>query len=143
MLTDIKDKNNPEKEKNLRAARAEEIIIASLARNPDFYKKFKSDLKPDLFITAFNKRILTVLLQKLESENGVELSFFAAYFNPEEMDSITRIFRLGEEISNTPEEIGDCIETLKKEKSTVGIKASELSDEEFAKLFRKNKNTGW
>ena len=137
MLTDIKDKNNPEKEKNLRAARAEEIIIASLARNPDFYPKLKDKLIPDLFITAFNQRIYAVLLQKLESGNGVELSYFAEEFSPQEMDSITRIFRLGDEIGNTPQEIEDCINVLQKEKTTANVKASELSDEEFLKLFTK------
>ena len=137
MLTDVKDKNNLEKEKKLRAARAEEIIIASLARNPDFYLKLKEKLVPDLFITAFNQRIYTVLLQKLESGNGVELSFFAESFNPQEMDSITRIFRLGDEIGNTPQEVEDCINVLIKEKSSANVRASELSDEDFLKLFRK------
>ena len=137
MLTDLKDKNNPEKEKNLRAARAEEIIIASLARNQDFYPKLKDRLTPDLFITAFNQRIYTVLLQKLESGSGVELSFFAESFTPQEMDSITRIFRLGDEIGNTPQEVEDCINVLEKEKLTANVKASELSDEDFLKLFRK------
>lgn len=137
MFTDIKDKNNPEKEKNLRAARAEEIIIASLARNSDFYPKLKDKLIPDLFITAFNQRIYAVLLQKLESGNGVELSYFAEEFSPQEMDSITRIFRLGDEIGNTPQEIEDCINVLQKEKTTANVKASELSDEEFLKLFTK------
>ena len=137
MLTDVKDKNNPEKEKNLRAARAEEIIIASLARNPDFYRNFKENLTPDLFITEFNKRVFTVLLEKLQNGNGVELSFFAGDFSPQEMNSITRIFRLGDEIGNTHQEIEDCIKALKSEKLTANVKASELSDEEFLKLFQK------
>ncbi len=137
MLTDIKDKNNPEKEKNLLAARAEEIIIASLARNPDFYRKLSGELTPEVFVTSFNKRVATVLLQKLESGSGAELSYFAGSFTPQEMDSITRIFRLGDEIGNTPQEVEDCINVLKKEKRTANVKASELSDEEFLKLFQK------
>lgn len=137
MLTDLKDKNNPEREKNIRAARAEEIIIASLARNPDFYRKLRDKLSADIFVTDFNRRIITSLIDKLENGKGIELGFFADEFSPAEMDSLTRIFRLGDEIGNTPEECEECIEVLKNCKKTPTVKASDLSDEEFRKLFNK------
>lgn len=138
MLTDTSDKNNPEKKENIRAARAEEILIASLFRNPDFYKKLKDNLTPELFVTSFNRRIIASLISKIEKNEGVEITFFSGEFSPAEMDSIIRIFHLGDEIANTVEECEDCIKTLKESKLSVGVKASELSDEEFLKLFKKN-----
>lgn len=137
MLFSAKDKNNPEREHNIKAARAEEIIIASLARNPDFYKKLEGKLTPDLFVTSFNKRLFTALCEKIKENSGLELSFFADEFNPQEMDSVTRIFHSGVQLSNTLKECEDCIEVLKSCSGGEKPKASELSDDEFLKLFKK------
>ena len=41
LLKSNEDKNNPERAKNLGAAKAEETLIASFLRNPDFYNKLK------------------------------------------------------------------------------------------------------
>ena len=42
-------KANPERQKNLIAAKAEEILIASLLHNPDFYAKIKDSVSDDDF----------------------------------------------------------------------------------------------
>ena len=122
---------------NTKAARAEEILIASLARNPDFYRKLEGKLTPDLFVTSFNKRLFGSLCEKIKSDSGLELSFFADEFNPQEMDSVTRIFHSGVELSNTLKECEDCIEVLKSCSGGEKPKASQLSDDEFLKLFKK------
>lgn len=138
MLTDISDPNNPEREKNIRAARAEEILIASLVRNPDFYNKLKDRLSPELFVTSFNRRIFASLLKKLEEGREVGLTFFSDEFNPREMDSVTRIINLGHQIGNTVSECEDCIRVLTQCRGSADVRASELSDEEFRKLFKKS-----
>ncbi len=133
----FEDKNNPERETNLRAARAEETLIASFMRNPDFYKKLKEKIVPGDFITAFNRRIMQCLVNALE--NGLEpnLSIFSAYFTPEEMDSVTRISRISETLSNTVKECEDCIKVLKDKSSQKITDTSSMSDEEFLSLFKK------
>ncbi len=137
MLTDIKDKNNPEREKNIRAARAEEIIIASLARNPDFFNKLRASLSPELFVTSFNRRIISSLISRLESGGGVELPYFSSEFNPQEMDSVTRIFNLGTEIANTLSECEDCIKVLSEYTASEAKSFSDMSEDEYRQLFRK------
>lgn len=131
------DKNNPERAKNLLAARAEETLISSLMRNPDFYAKLKDKFTPDDFITSFNKRIIQCLTDKLEAGLQPELSLFAKEFSPEEMDSVTRIYHLSKDLGNTLKECEDCIEVLKKSGSSAAVDPTAMSDEEFLKLFKK------
>ncbi len=133
----FEDKNNPERAANLRAARAEETIIASFMRNPDFYKKLKDKLTTDDFVTAFNRRLYECLTKKLDAGVDAELSQFAGHFSPEEMDSITRIFISSNSLSNTLKECEDCIAVLKEKTGPKITDASEMSDEEFLKLFKK------
>lgn len=134
----FEDKNNPERAKNIRAAKAEETIIASFMRNPDFYKKLKDRLSPDDFVTAFNRRLYECLASKLEAGVDAELSQFAQHFSPEEMDSVTRIFISSSTLSNTVKECEDCIAVLKQKAAPKITDTSAMSDEEYLKLFNKN-----
>ncbi len=134
----FEDKNNPERAKNIRAAKAEETIIASFMRNPDFYKKLKDRLSPEDFVTAFNRRLYECLAEKLEAGVDAELSQFAQHFSPEEMDSVTRIFISSSTLSNTVKECEDCIAVLKQKAAPKITDASAMSDEEYLKLFKKN-----
>ncbi len=134
----FEDKNNPERAKNIRAAKAEETIIASFMRNPDFYKKLKDRLSPDDFVTAFNRRLYECLAEKLEAGVDAELSQFAQHFSPEEMDSVTRIFISSSTLNNTVRECEDCIAVLKEKVAPRITDTSAMSDEEYLKLFKKN-----
>ncbi len=133
----FEDKNNPERAGNLRAAKAEETLISSFLRNPDFYYKLKEKISHADFITTFNSRIMESLERGLDAGLEPSLSLFSADFTPEEMDSVTRIFHQSGNLSNTLKECEDCIEVL-KDKSTLRITdTSSLSEEEYLKLFRK------
>jgi DNA primase len=133
----FEDKNNPERAGNLRAAKAEETLIASFLRNPDFYYKLREKISHVDFITAFNARIMQTLEKGLNEGYEPGLSLFSADFTPEEMDSVTRIFHQSNSLSNTLKECEDCIDVLKN-KAVPKIKdTSDLSEEEYLKLFRK------
>lgn len=133
----FEDKNNPERAANIKAARAEETLIASFMRNPDFYNKLKERIFPEDFVTSFNRRIMQSLVNALESGIEPNLSFFSADFTPEEMDSVTRIFHLSSNLGNTLKECEDCIAVLKDKSSQKITDTSSMSDEEFLKLFKK------
>ena len=139
MLMSGVSSKNPERSANLRAAKAEETIIASLMRNPDFYQKLKDEISPDDFVTALNRRIFTVVTDRVSQGGSAEPFFLSSSFTPDEMDEVTRLFRQSSQMRNTVEECMDCIKILKMEKNRPeDIKASELSDDDFAKLFRQN-----
>ena len=131
------DKNNPQRAANIRAAKAEETLIASLMRNPDFYPKLKDKFSADDFVTDFNKRIMRCLADKLDKGLIPELSLFAREFTPEEMGSVTRIYMSSAELSNTLRECEDCIAVLQKAAESKPADVSSLSAEEYLKLFNK------
>lgn len=140
LLINGQNTKNPERAQHLRAAKAEETLIASLMRNPDFYNKLKDGLSVDYFVTALNRRIFSVVLSRLEEGGNTEPYFLSSEFTPDEMDEVERIFRSAAQLSNTVDECADCIKILKEEKNKPEtVKASELSDEDFAKLFRSDK----
>ena len=140
LLINGQNTKNPERAQHLRAAKAEETLIASLMRNPDFYNKLKDELSADYFVTALNRRIFSVILSRLDEGGNTEPYFLSSEFTPDEMDEVERIFRSAAQLSNTVEECADCIKILKEEKNKPeSIKASELSDDDFAKLFRPDK----
>lgn len=135
--TSADDKINPDKKKFVLQAKAEEIIIVSLFRNPDFYKKLKDDLTPDLFFTSFNKRVLNVLLSLLESGRPLDVSSFRDSFSADEMGRITYFSDVCTEVSDTLEECRECIETLKNAKNKKSFdEVSAMSDEDFANMFK-------
>ncbi len=131
------DKINPDRKKFPKQTKAEEIIITTLFRNPDFYRKLKDDLTPDLFFTSFNKRVITVLISLLENGRDLEVSSFRDNFSADEMGRITYLSDIHNEISDTLEECRECIETLKNAKNKKSFdEVSAMSDEDFANMFK-------
>lgn len=137
MLNSFEDKNNPERQKHLRAAKSEETLIASLMRNPDFYKKVKEQFTPDDFVTDFNKRIITHLISLIEGGYSTDLSMFSSDFDINEMNTVTKIAMGSQNLSNTLKECEECIQVLKNEKNKLSKNAAEMSDEEFLNAFNK------
>ncbi len=136
LTSTFEDKNNPEKQNNLRATRAEEVLIASLMRNNDFYPKIKDEFSPDDFVTQFNRRIITVLIELIDGGFPTELSMFASEFTPDEMNSVARISFLSDSLANTLRECRDCIRVLKEEKEKISSSDSEnMSDEDYLNAF--------
>lgn len=81
---------NAEKEKNLRAALAEEGIIAFLFRHQDRAAELKEQLPPEKFITAYNRRVYALLLGKT-IYGDVSLADFSQDLSPDELSELTRI----------------------------------------------------
>ena len=137
-----KDDINPEKAKNIRAARAEETLIATIMMNPDFYPKIKDKVSDDMFVTDFNRRVYNAVSGRLQEGRSIELSMFAAEFTPEEMGRLAQLNTMGDKISCTVAECDDCIKVLKQEKAKLmAVNASDLGGDDFRNLF-KNLNNG-
>ena len=131
------NKVNTQRSKALRAAKAEEILIASFMSDPELYRKLESKLTPELFVTDFNRRVFSAISERIKDGRPVGLSFFASEFTLEEISVIARIETVSTDISNSVRECEDCINVLKKEKNRhIDVKPSEMSDEDFMKLFK-------
>ena len=131
------NKVNTQRAKALLAAKAEEILIASFMSDPELYRKLESKLTPELFVTDFNRRVFSAISERIKDGRPVGLSFFASEFTPEEISVIARIETVSTDISNSVRECEACITVLKKEKNRhIDVKPSEMSDEDFMKLFK-------
>ncbi|MBR5773052.1 MAG: DNA primase [Clostridia bacterium] len=142
LFSSFEDKNNPQRQQKLRAARAEETLIASFMKNPDFYKKLKDTFSPDDFTTEFNKRIIKHLTGLIEDGYSTDLSMFNSEFDIEEMNTVAKIAISAGSLSNTLRECEDCIAVIKAESSKPDTDAKNMSDEEYLSAFRKNNNGG-
>lgn len=135
------DDVNPQRKYHVKAARAEDIILATLFNNPDFYQSIGSKLSPEMFITDFNRKVYQALSKRLDESRSIDLSVFTGEFLPEESGRLAKFIAMRDEISNTVAECLDCIEVLKKEAAkTQKVNPAEMSNEEFLKLFRKKSN---
>ena len=118
-LTVQKDALNPERRDHYRAAKAEEAILTLLMQNNDFFPSVRDKLSPDDFVTAFWAHAYTQLLRCFDSEGVVDIPHLSAYFDPEEMSRVTRLFMNRSLYLNTLEECMDCVHTLQTEKENM------------------------
>ena len=99
-----------------RAAKAEEAILTLLMNNNDFFAVVREKLSAESFVTSFYAHVYSQLLRCMDADGVVDISHLSAYFNPEEMSRVTRLFMNRGAYLNTPEECMDCVYTLLLEK---------------------------
>ncbi len=81
---------NPEKGKNLKAAMAEEGMIAFLFQHQDKAAELREKLPPEKFVTAWNRRVYDLLLGKT-IYGDVSLADFSEDLTVDEISELTRI----------------------------------------------------
>lgn len=128
---------------SIRSVKAEETVIASLLKNPDFLKKVNSVLTSEEFTDDFLRRVYTVLSDRINSGRSADFIFLSSEFSPDEMGKLVKLQNSSGCLSNTYEEISECIKVMKSEKQNADRKSlnpAELSNDEFLKLFDLNSN---
>lgn len=127
---------NPERAKHMRAAKAEELLCASLMHNPEFFSQIKEELTAADFVTSFNARVFSEIAAQLSENRMFSISALNG-FSAAEIGAVARIQTLIPQLANTLSECRDCIKVMAEEKAkTVKGAPSELSDEDFLKLFQ-------
>lgn len=143
-ISGINNKVNTQKSRNLRCANAEEALLSSLMRNPDFWDKIKNEISPDDFVTDFNKRLFRIITDRISQGLNIDLSLIAdSTFTIEEIDAIKSIEMKSENLNHSVKECRDCIAVIKQEKAKVektSVDVSVLSDEDFMNLFKRSKD---
>lgn len=143
-MSGLNNKVNTQKSRNLRCANAEEALLSSLMRNPDFWDKIKDEISPDDFITDFNKRLFSIITDRISQGLNIDLSLIAdSTFTIEEIDAIKSIEMKSENLNHSVKECRDCIEVIKQEKTKAektSVDVSALSDEDFMNLFKRSKD---
>lgn len=132
---------NPEARGNVRAVKAEEIILASLLRHPDYLKKLSGILSADVFVTEFGRRFFEDISSRILSGRSIELFSFSEEAQSDEMSYLAYLLAKAAEISNSVEECKQCINTLLEEKTKKNIPdVGKLSPDEYRDLFRKKRD---
>jgi DNA primase len=89
-ISGARDRINPEKSVNLKAARAEEGLIAVLLKHPDYYRKLEPPVTEEDFVTQFNRNIFRLMRQQIEQDGTVSISALAQHLTTDEVARLTQ-----------------------------------------------------
>ena len=134
------DRMNPQHQKNLRAVKAEENLIAFLVKNPDKRSYINSRLSPDDFVTDFNRKLYIYFSDRIKNSLDPMLSI-AADFTSDEISAIMRITKPHETDTQTMKALDEYIRIIKEEHdrpSEQEIKEASMDD--FAALLGREKD---
>ena len=133
---DMEKMIDPQRVKNMRAAKAEDTLLISLFNNAAFYKKLKDRLCNDVFITPVNKRILEVVSSRLDADESIDISQLSRFLTSEEIGAVARLLSKQSMVSNTLNECEDCLTVLEEEKKKREMSdPSKMSDDSFLAFF--------
>lgn len=134
--TYIKDDLNPEAQYHKKEARAEETIICYLLNRPEECEKIASEAPPEIFLTSFNKRIYTAILDIIKSCEKFSFSLLSEKFSPEEMGRISGISAKNREFDINSDVFADCVKVLAQRPADINTGRSEITDDELLGLFK-------
>ncbi len=127
---------DPQRLKNIRAAKAEDTILVTLLNNASFYKNFKERLSKDVFVTPVNKHLLEIIINRLEEQESTDISHLSQYLTSEEVSVVARLLANQAMVSNTLKECEDCLSVLEEEKRKRETpNPSQMSDDSFLEFF--------
>ena len=135
---------DPQRVKNLRAARAEDVVIVTLLNNAAFYKTYKDRLNNDIFFTPVNKRIYEVVSERIENHESTDIPHLSQFLTADETSAVARLLAKQSMVSNTTKECEDCIAVLEEEKIKRETPSpAQMSDDSFLAFFSSlNKEEG-
>ena len=94
---------------NIRVVRAEEQLIASLMKNPDYYRHIEKIVSSEDFSVTLYKRIFSMITEKIKEQRSLELTFFSEELTPAEMDTFVKITGDSTKIGSSLRFCEDCI----------------------------------
>lgn len=128
-----RDEINPESTQYRKESRAEEMIIYFVLKRPQQWEEAEKLAPPECFVTSFNKRVYSALINCMKSHDKFSLSLLADEFSPEEMGKISGIAARNQEFTINTDVVEDCAKVLKNSEPAGN---GELSDDDLMKLFR-------
>lgn len=124
---------------NIKVVRAEEQLVATLFRNPDYYRHIEDMVSAEDFSVPLYRRIFSLLTEKIKEHRSLELTFFSEELSPDEMNTLVKISKDTVNSGTSLRFCEDCIAAMKTEREKQSKKPdlSNISDEDFLSLFRK------
>jgi len=131
---------NPERQKYLRASKAEEKIIATLIYHPDLIKVADEQITADSFVTEFNKRVYRRVSEVLHNGLTFDVTMLGEDFSAEESGRVAEYQNQLGGSDNGKTTLLDCIKVLLQEKDTAMSDVNSLSVNEWAEQIKKLMN---
>jgi DNA primase len=110
-----RDNINPEKAQHLRAAAAEEALIAYLMKNPGSFERIYELLPPEKFITEFNRRVYARIVGRMKEEKSVSLTDLAEEFSPDELSYLAGILAKHDGVSAEWQDALEYVNVIRQE----------------------------
>ena len=117
----FRDSINPEKADHLRAASAEEALIAYLIRNPEDGSHVLASLPPENFVTEFNRRVYGRIAGRISAGESVSLTALTADFTAEETAYLARMLAKSDGVAAGQDDARQYIEVLLQENEKVRL----------------------
>lgn len=131
------NKINPQYRDNIRAATAEENLISFLVGNPDKLREIEKRLKPDDFITEFNRKLYIYFSERIKSGKD-PMTAVSADFTTEEASQIYRIVNSYSEIQSTEKAMEEYIRIILDESTRMSVQdIATASSDNLAEYLRK------
>lgn len=131
--TYVKDDVNPDAAVFRKESKAEETIIHYLLKHPEEYDKIEREAPPEIFVTDFNKKVYTALLDRMRASHSFTISLLADEFSAGEMGRISGIEAKNRELTINYNVFTDCVETLKQSAPRL---SDDISDSDLINIFR-------
>lgn len=131
----VRDSINPEKSQNLRAANAEESLIACIVHNPHIVSYVKSKISKDNFSTSFNSRVYQAIIDKISLKGQVDITDLSNDFSIGEISQITRIINSYIKCDNLEKLINEYIDVIVFESNKIDNKSAASADIKDLKTY--------
>ena len=126
---------DPERERNLRYALAEERLITLLLQNPDYYAYIAAKISPEQFVTGKNREVFSRLCERLRDGRPVELTNLSGTLNDEEMSLVSGLLASSPSARHSREEADDCIRVLRGKQDDKSESEVAAMDEEQLRAY--------
>lgn len=124
---------------DIRSIKAQQLLIAALMKSPEYIRSMGDSISKSDFSVALYGRMFELIKDKYLQDRGLELTHFTQDLAPEEMDELVSIVRKHENLSFSLKVCADCLRVMRegKEAKEEKVSLSDISDEDFLRLFKK------
>lgn len=112
---DPKTRLDPERSRHIKAALAEERLIALLFKNPDYRDFIMERIGPEEFVTAFNRQVFAFICGRLKEDRELDMISLSAAFDEAQMSRISGILAAAAGQNFTRAEAEDYIRVIKEQ----------------------------
>lgn len=128
-------RTNPDSYRKPKEYKAEIGIISYLSANPDEADYISSKIAPEQFATDFNKKVYSVMLEKIKNSAFSDILSLQSEFSADEMGKITEIEVNSKDVNINKTALDDFINILVSSADN-SESAKDMSDDEFLKYIQ-------